>query len=169
VELLLNGRSLGRKQNDRTNPKVRNQIRWDKFDYEPGTIEAVARNAGKIVARHRVETAGEAVKLIMVPDVQTWRADGIDIQHITVQAVDKKGRIVPQANHDVQFTVEGDARLVAVSSGDHYSDELTQTDHRRLYEGRALAILRAGRQPSTITLTAIAPGLKSAKLKLITQ
>ena len=61
------------------------------------------------------------------------------------------------------------ARIIAVSSGDHYSDELTATDNRRLYEGQALAILRAGNQPATVTLTATAPGLKPAKLKLTTQ
>lgn len=213
VELLLNGRSLGTKQNDRANPKVRNQIRWDKFNYEAGTIEAVARNAGKVVARHKVETAGEAVALRLVPEASYlkeeivnrkslnhtyhWRADGLDLQHITVQAVDKKGRVVPTATADVTFTVESTplvkgstpakgssaqntaaardvsgalpARIIAVSSGDHYSDELTQTNHRRLYEGQALVILRAGCQPATVTLTATAPGLKVAKLHLITQ
>ena len=184
VELLLNGRSLGRKQNDRTNPKARNQIRWDKLTYEPGTLEAVARNAGKIVARHRVETAGPAVALRLVPDQETWRADGLDLQHVTVQAVDKKGRLVPTATADIQFSIDSDPRsvsggssarassaprIIAVSSGDHYSDELTSTDHRRLYEGQALVILRAGLQPSSVTLTATAPGLKPAKLRLATQ
>ena len=137
VELIMNGRSLGTKQNDRQNPKVRNQIRWDKLTYEPGYIEAVARTAGKVVARHRAETAGPAVALRLTPDREEWRADGLDLQHVVVEAVDKKGRVVPAADMDIHFTVEGGARLVAVSSGDHYSDELTQTDHRRLYEGRA--------------------------------
>lgn len=169
VELVVNGKSLGTKQNDRKNPKARNQIRWDSFNYAPGYIEAIARTGGKVVARHREETAGKAVALRLVPDPETWRADGIDLQHVRVEAIDKKGRVVPTANMDVRFTVEGDARLAAVSSGDHYSDELTQTDHRRLFDGRALAILRAGQQPAAITLTATADGVKLAKLKLQTR
>jgi beta-galactosidase len=187
VELLVNGRSLGRKQNDRSNPKARNQIRWDKFNYEAGTIEAVARNAGKVVARHRVETAGEAVALRLTADLKAetgnkksakrdlanwqtaWKADGMDLMHVCVEAVDKKGRVVPTADYDVHFTVEGDARLAAVSSGDHYSDELTVADSRRLFEGQALAILRAGQSPAAITLTATADGLKPATLKLQTR
>ena len=169
VELVMNGRSLGRKQNDRSNPKVRNQIRWDKFNYEPGYIEAIARNAGKIVARHREETAGPAVALRLTADNAAWKADGIDLQHIRVEAIDKKGRLVPLAHNDITFSIEGDASLTAVSSGDHYSDELTQlVNHRRLYEGSCMAILRAGRTPSTITLTATATGLKAAKLKMTT-
>lgn len=168
VELLMNGRSLGVKRNNRNDPKTRNQIRWDKFTYEAGTIEAIARNQGKPVCRHRVETAGKATALRLVADDEVWRADGIDLQHIRVEAIDRKGRVVPSATADVCFEVEG-AQLIAVSSGDHYSDELTQTDHRRLYEGRALAILRAGQQPTTVCITATAEGLKTAKLRLKTQ
>ena len=179
VELIVNGKSLGRKQNDRSNPKVRNQIRWDRFNYEAGYIEAIARTGGKIVARHREETAGPALRLVADSGVKNervknervknekWEADGIDLSHVRVEAIDKKGRVVPTATDDITFIVTGDATLAAVSSGDHYSDELTQlVNHRRLYEGRALAILRAGRQPSTVTLTATAPGLKPARLKL---
>ncbi len=188
VELLVNGRSLGTKSNDRSNPKTRNQVGFGKVKYEDGYVEAIARTGGKVVARHRVETAGEAVALRLVPELpasqgmaasvaaadgvpptslpRLWTADGIDLQHVVVQAVDSKGRLVPGVAADVTFTVEGGATLAAVSSGDHYSDELTQTDHRRLFGGQALAILRAGRQPGRVTLRASAPGLKAAEAVL---
>ena len=169
VELVVNGRSLGRKQNDRKNPKERNQIRWDRIIYEAGYIEAIARNGGKVVARHREETADKAVALRLVPDQQLWRADGVDLQHVIVEAIDKKGRVVPNADLDIRFSVEGEAHLAAVSSGDHYSDELTITDHRHLYDGRALAILRANKKPGNVVLIAAADGLKPAKLKLQAQ
>jgi beta-galactosidase len=166
VEVIVNGRSLGRKNNDRNNPKTRNQIRWNDVMYEPGYIEAIARTDGRVVARHREETAGQAVALRLTAD-KDWRADGMDLNHVVVEAVDKRGRVVPTAAMDVHFEVSGPACLAAVSSGDHYSDELTQTDHRRLFQGKALAILRAGQQAGTVTLTATADGLKAAKLKLM--
>ena len=190
VELLVNGRSIATKQNDRNNPKTRNQVSFGKVKYEAGCIEAVARTAGKVVATHRVETAGEAVALRLVADLpttakdaarrqaanalpptslpQVWTADGTDLEHVTVQAVDAKGRVVPGTAAEVTFSVEGEATLAAVSSGDHYSDELTQTDHRRLFYGQAIAILRSTRTPGAVTLTATAPGLKSATLKMQT-
>ena len=184
VELVVNGKSLGTKQNDRQNPEVRNQVRWGKLTYEPGYIEAIARTGGKVVARHRVETAGEAVALRLTPDNVAWHSDGIDLQHVVVEAVDKKGRVVPGATAEVRFEVKsegvkgegvegegvgaGVARLVAVSSGDHYSDELVCTDRRRLFDGRCMAILRAGRQKETVTLTATAEGMRPARLKLRT-
>ena len=169
VELVVNGKRLGTKQNDRTNPKVRNQIHWDKLTYEPGYIEAIARTGGKVVARHRVETAGEAVALRLTADNEAWRADGMDLQHVTVEAVDKKGRRVPAATADIHFSIEGPARLVAVSSGDHYSDELVVTDHRRLFAGPCLGILRAGQQGGKVVLTATAEGMKPARITFQTR
>ena len=179
VEVVVNGKSLGVKKNDRTNPKVRNQVKWDKVKYEPGYIEAIARTGGRIVARHREETAGQAVALRLRADLggdkakgkssngsSKWKADGLDLSHITVEAVDKKGRVVPSATCDVQFEISGPARLVAVSSGDHYSNELTATDHRRLFLGSALAIVRSTLEAGEVVVTAKADGLKAAKLKL---
>ena len=83
-------------------------------------------------------------------------------------AVDSKGRRVYDATQDVHFSVAGPASLVALSSGNHDSDELNVTDHRRLYQGSALCILRASREPGSVVLTATADGLKSATLKMKT-
>lgn len=168
VELFVNGKSCGTKKNDKSNAKMRNQIRWNDVEYQDGYVEAVARTDGKVVARHRVETTGEAVKLIVVPDNNSWKADGMDLQHVRVYAVDKKGRRAYNAQHELTFTVEGDARIVAVSSGDHNSDELNVTDHRKLYNGSALVILRAGKTPGNITLTTNANGIKAVKTKFST-
>lgn len=152
VELLANGRSLGRQRNDRASEK-RNSIVWKNVEYQPGKIEAIARTGGKIVARHRIETAGEVAALRLEADDIAWQADGQDLQHIRITAVDKQGRRVPVSD-DVSITVEGDARLVAVSNGDLTSEETASQQHIRLYQGTALAILRSGTQPGTVTVTA---------------
>ncbi len=166
VELFVNGKSCGVKKNDLKDAKMRNQIRWTDIEYQDGYCEAVAKTNGKVVARHKIETTGKAVRLKIVSDNPEWCADGIDLQHLRVIAVDKKGRRVQLAQGDVKFTVKGDATLAAVSSGDHQSDELNVTDHRKLYNGSCLAILRAGLTPGEVTVTATAEGLKSAKVKL---
>lgn len=169
VELLVNGKSVGVKKNDLKNPKMRNQIRWNGVEYQDGYCEAIARTGGKVVARHRIETTGEAVALKLETDNANWKADGQDLQHVRVIAVDKKGRRVPMAQNEVKFTVTGDASLAAVSSGDHNSDELNVADSRKLFNGSCLAILRAGTAPSAITITATANGLKTAKVKMSTK
>lgn len=164
VELFLNGKSLGVKKNS-DDPKLRARIKWDGIAYAPGTLLAVARKNGKVVARHQIETTGEAVALKLVPDAENWHADGQDLMHVRVFAVDKKGRRVmdlkdKNAFSNLTFTVKGDADIVAVDNGNINSDELhvgkkqlNKTAERALYQGSALVILRAGTQPSKVELT----------------
>ena len=166
VELVVNGKSLGRKANPTGDAKRRNQIRWDDVEYQPGKAVAIAYKGGREVARHQVETPGKAVKLVAVPDQDGWQADGLDLQHVRIYAVDSKGRRVYSAQHELQFATEGDARIVAVSNGNIRSDELYCTNHIHLYNGSAMVILRAGRQPGSVVLTTRAEGLKPLKTKL---
>ena len=168
VELLLNGKSLGRKANPKE-PKMRNQIRWGEIDYKKGKLEAVAYKNGKIVARHALETTGKPVKLIVEPDNSEWKADGMDLQHVRVTAVDAKGRKVLTCNDEVTFETAGDAKIVAVTNGDISSDELNVTNHRQLWQGSAMVILRAGTSPSKITLKTTPATLKSITTKLETR
>jgi beta-galactosidase len=170
VELVLNGKSLGKKQNNLKDAKMRNQIRWNDVVYQPGYLEAIARNRdGKIVARHRIETTGEATRLTAEADNQDWKADGMDLQHVRVQAVDKKGRRVQTTNGEVTFSVEGDARIVGVVNGDINSDEMTVGSKRSLYNGACTVILRAGQKGGAVNLTATSPGMKEVKMKLMTR
>ena len=169
VELRLNGKSLGKKQNPKGDSKQRNQIKWEGITYADGKLEAVAYNSGKAVARHQIETTGKAVSLRVTPEDSEWRADGTDLMHLRIEAVDNKGRRVPMAQDELKFEVEGDASIVAVSNGDINSDELNVTDHRRLWNGSALVILRAGKTASKVTLKTSADGYKTVKTLLTTR
>ena len=169
VELRLNGKSLGKKQNPKGDSKQRNQIKWEGITYADGKLEAIAYNSGKAVARHQIETTGKAVSLRVTPEDSEWRADGTDLMHLRIEAVDNKGRRVPMAQDELKFEVEGDASIVAVSNGDINSDELNVTDHRRLWNGSALVILRAGKTASKITLKTSADGYKTVKTLLTTR
>lgn len=169
VELLVNGKSYGIRKNDKTNPKMRNQIRWENIVYQDGNCEAIARTDGKVVARHKIITVGKAVALKAVIDNSDWKADGMDLQHIRIMAVDSKGRRVPNAVVEVKVSVAGDAQLVAMSNGNINSDELNVTDQQALFNGSCLAILRSGVVSSPVVVNITAPGLKAAKLKLATK
>lgn len=177
VELFLNGKSLGVRKNSEA-PKLRARIKWDDIAYAPGVLLAVARKNGKVVARHQIETTGEAVALKLVPDIETWHADGKDLMHVRIYAVDKKGRRVlnvkdAKAFDKLTFTVKGDANIVAVDNGNIASDELhigkTQLEksiQRNLFQGSALVILRAGDKPGKIELLVAGEKMKAKKLVL---
>lgn len=180
VELFLNGKSLGVKKNS-NDPKLRARIKWDNIAYAPGTLVAVAKKNGKVVDRHQIETTGEAVALKLVPDMETWHADGKDLMHVRIYAVDKKGRRVlnvkdAKAFDKLTFTVKGDANIVAVDNGNIASDELhigkTQLEksiQRNLFQGSALVILRAGDKPGKIELLVAGEKMKAKKLVLNTK
>ena len=180
VELFLNGKSLGVKKNS-NDPKLRARIKWDNIAYAPGTLVAVAKKNGKVVARHQIETTGEAVALKLVPDMETWHADGKDLMHVRIYAVDKKGRRVvnvkdAKAFGKLTFTVKGDANIVAVDNGNIASDELhigkTQLEksiQRNLFQGSALVILRSGDKPGKIELSVAGEKMKAKKLVLNTK
>ena len=170
VELRLNGKSLGRKSNPKNDSKQRNQIRWDNITYEDGKLEAIAYNnaQSKVVARHTIETTGKTVRLKVTPEDTYWQADGTDLMHLRIEAVDSKGRRVPMAQDELKFEVEGDAKIVAVTNGDINSDELNVQDHRRLWNGSAMVILRAGQAPSKIFLKTTSPAFKPITTKLET-
>ncbi len=180
VELFLNGKSLGVKKNS-NDPKLRARIKWDNIAYAPGTLVAVAKKNGKVVARHQIVTTGEAVALKLVPDAENWHADGKDLMHVRIYAVDKKGRRVlnvkdAKAFDKLTFTVKGDANIVAVDNGNIASDELhigkTQLEksiQRHLFQGSALVILRAGDKPGKIELSVAGEKMKAKKLVLNTK
>lgn len=168
VELRINGKKIGRKANSK-DPKARNRIVWNGIPYSPGKVEAIAYKDGKIVDRHQLETAGKPVKLVASADNSQWNADGMDLQHVRVYAVDSKGRRAPIAQDDVTFDVEGDARIVAVTNGDMTSEELNVQNHRRLFNGSNMAILRAGNNPGPIALRISSPGYRTITLPLNTK
>jgi beta-galactosidase len=168
VELLLNGKSIGIQKNDVNNPKSRNKITWKNVRWEPGKLEAIARSNGKEVARHKLESNSKATQLELIADNDSWKSDGLDLQHVRVHAVDKKGRRDYNCDKKLKFEVFGNASIVAVSSGDHRSDELNVTDTRSLYDGSALVILRSTNSSGPITLKVTADGLKPAILQLKT-
>ena len=165
VELFVNNKSIGIKKND--DKKKPNVITWKDVSYEPGTIHAVARKNGRVVAEHSLETADKAVRLIMEIENIGWKADGMDLQYVKVRAVDKKGRVVPTNDYVVSFDVEGPARIIATDNGDHSSDDLFSGKEKRLYEGFAMAIVRAGCKPGKVRLTATCDGLKSVSRTVV--
>ncbi|MCR5678855.1 MAG: DUF4982 domain-containing protein [Prevotella sp.] len=170
VELLLNGKSLGTKRNAVDDPKLRNQIRWNNIAYQPGTLQAIARKEGRVVARHTIETTDATPsRLVAEADNTSWTADGQDLQHVRIVAADKKGRRVQTTDAPVTFTVDGPAEIIGVINGDINSDEMTaNTNTRRLYNGTCTVILRSTHQPGAVTLVATAPGMKSVKMKMKT-
>ncbi|MBD5263646.1 MAG: glycoside hydrolase family 2 protein [Bacteroides sp.] len=168
VELKVNGKSIGRKPNDTANAKSRNRILWENVPYAKGKVEAIAYKDGKEVARHNLSTHGDAKKLNAVSDNPDWKADGTDLQHVKITAVDGKGLTDKSAANKLTFEVAGPAEIVGVINGNLSSDELMTGNTRSLHNGTATVILRSTREAGPVTLSVSADGLPSRKIALKT-
>ena len=171
VELILNGKSLGRRRNNVDNPKERNRIKWDSVPYEKGYLEALAFKAGenKPLSRHKIETSDKAVKLNAQVDNDDWKADGMDLQHIVINAVDSKGRRDFGATQPLKFNINGPAEIVGVINGDLNSEELTVGNTRRLFNGAAVVILRSQPEAGEVSLDITSDTFKPLRLKFDTK
>jgi beta-galactosidase len=161
VELFLNGASLGTKR--KTEPV--SHLMW-RVAYKPGTLRGVARSAGRVTATAAVKTAGTAARIALAPDRSRLRANGDDLSFITVTVQDRAGVPVPTAESLIRFRISGGARIVAVDNGDEISHTSFQAHEVRLFNGKALVIVRAGTRPGVATLTAEGEGLASATVRI---
>jgi beta-galactosidase len=180
VELLLNGRSLGRKKKGAelfvipVGQKISEDLRfvtkyrivW-QVPYAPGTLKAVAYTGGKPVATTEVKTAGAPARITLVPDRPEVHADGEDLSFVTARIEDVDGNLVPAADNLVRFAVEGAGRIAAVDNGNAASLEPFQADHRKAFNGLALVIIRSKRgETGPIRVTATSDGLAAGRVEV---
>ncbi|MCA9260797.1 MAG: DUF4982 domain-containing protein, partial [Planctomycetales bacterium] len=139
VELFLNNQSLGRKRKQ----PFEYRLRWDKVQYQPGELRAVAYKSGSLWAEGRVQTSGEPARLEMTADREEIANDGRDLMFVTVQVVDNEGRLCPNADQTLEFSVSGPGELVATDNGDPADFTAFPSPHRNVFGGKALAIVKS--------------------------
>ena len=159
MELFLNGKSLG------TEPVERFTARF-KTTYQPGVLEAVSYRNGAELSRDRLETAGEPARLVLRPESTEARADGESLLFVLVEFQDAQGRRVPGVRLPLSARVEGAASLLSFASANPLTDENYESGQAASFDGRAMAILRAGHTPGKAVLTLSCPGMEDAKQEL---
>lgn len=163
VELLLNGKSLGRQSAEGS--------ATFRLTYQPGILEAVSYTGGQEVSRDKLETAGPAVKLKatvdpLAPHGNVLPADGDALCFVKIEAVDENGLPVPWLECKANAGVDGAAVLVAFGTGRPCTEENYTKGETMLYQGKALAILRAGTEQGKARLTVEAQGLQPATVEI---
>ena len=134
--------------------------------YAPGTVEAVSYTAGREVSRAKLETAGQPAKIRLIPEKTEMQADGHDLIYVAVEITDAEGRIVPDAELPLTARLSGAGVLAGFGTGnpvtaENYMDERTVT-----WQGTAQAVLRAGYDPGTLTLTVSGENLPEETVEL---
>lgn len=162
VRLFLNDKLIGEK------PTGREQEFKAVFSvpYAPGALKAVGLRRDRVVAESVLTTTGTAAKLRLTTDRTTVQADGEDLSFVTVEAVDAKDRPDLGADQEVQFEISGPGVIAAVGNGDGQDPESYHGVRRKLYQGRALVVIRTTRRTGSIKLTAKSPGLDDRSLTI---
>ena len=162
VRLFLNDKLIGEK------PTSRDQEFKATFSvpYTPGTLKAVAVRGDQPVAESTVSTVGKAAGIRVTADRTEVQADGQDLSFLVVEAVDAEGRWQPLADQEVQFSISGPGVIAAVGNGDGQDEASYQGDRRKLYQGRALVVVRTSRQSGPITVHATGTGLSDGAVTI---
>lgn len=158
VELFLNGTSLGRKPCDACAP-----AEW-QVTFAPGRLVARAYRKGKQVAKTEQRTAGRPYAVRLCPDSTHIQNDGADTAVVNCCVVDRRGVVVPYADHLIHFDVEGEGFVRGVGNGDPNSHESDVMPERKAYCGWCQALISTRVGAEALTLRARADGLEADEL-----
>lgn len=143
VELLLNGKSLGKK-------KIKDCKAIFKTKYAPGTLTAVAYDAGgQELSRNELKSAIGSIRLVAEPEETAVKAG--DIVYIPISLVGQNGVLERNADCKLTAAVEN-GELLAFGSANPRTEERYDSGNFTTYYGCAMAIVRAG-QAGTVTLS----------------
>ena len=163
AELFVNGVSQGKRFKDQTSRLDRYRLRWNDVKYQPGELKVVAYDKdGKPAGEKVICTAGKADHLSLVADRRVIQADGNDLAFVTVNMVDKEGNLVPDADHQLVFEVNGAGHFKAVCNGDATSLESFVSPTMKLFHGQLVLVVEASKAKGNMTV--VAKDAKTGKL-----
>ena len=128
-------------------------------------MKVIARESGKVVAEKEICTAGKPAEIRLTPDRSILTADGKDLCFVTVEVLDEKGNLCPDADNLVNFTVQGNGFIAGVDNGNPVSMERFKDEKRKAFYGKCLVVIQNDGKPGKAKLTATSEGLRQAVLK----
>lgn len=118
VELLLNKQSLGKKRMEKNG-----HLTWT-VDYKPGVLEAIGFKNGKKIKSDLVKTTNAPTQVFVAQEKIPVAHPNIAILRVAVK--DASGNVVPNAVNEIDFQVNGPAKIIGVGNGNPTSLEADQ-------------------------------------------
>ncbi|NIJ02163.1 hypothetical protein FHR86_002495 [Paenarthrobacter ilicis] len=165
IELQLNGRTIESAKSGRDGDYL------TKFTlpYQPGELTAIAYDDDDTeIKRHTLRSARESLRLQVQPETTTLVADGHDLAYVPIELTDNDGIVRPLADRTLEVTVEGPGTLLGFGTGEAITTEGFASSTHRTFNGRALAVIRAGHEPGDITVTVTAAGVEPMQVRIHT-
>jgi beta-galactosidase len=120
--------------------------------YEAGELRAETGGQNVTLA-----TAGKPAHLRLTSDKPSLNHDGQDLVFITVEVVDSKGRVCPDAAIPCEAIVSGKGTLLAFASADMKDTEPTTSPFVKTWKGRAMLVIRSSRGKGKTAITIKSP------------
>lgn len=162
VELVLNGRSLGRK---RAGKRTGFLTRF-RTPFEPGTLEAIGYRAGAPTSRTLLRSAQPELAVAVSPESGTLTADGADLAFVHIALTDSDGEVEMLVEDQIDVEVTGPAELIGFGTAAPATEESFLSASSTTYRGRALAILRSTGGEGIVTVTARSASHGTATAKI---
>jgi beta-galactosidase len=161
--LEVNGKEVGRKA------RTENGVYEFEVEYQRGKILARAIKVGKEIGTHEIVSEGKAEKISLVKEEsyipRHAPKPSCEIIYVDARITDKDGKICTQANNEITYEAEG-ADILGVGSGELTTEEMYTSNVHRVYNGKALIVLKKHEGAKTVTLKASTNGLISAEITI---
>lgn len=135
VELLCNGKSLGKKTAGRD---AEYRVYFETV-YEAGTLTAISYENGIEIGKDELKTAGSNRKLVLYAEQPA--KIGAEFIFVNIELQDENGIIVTDEDMEVHIVVKG-AALAGFGSGNPKPQNNFTETTAELFHGRALAIIK---------------------------
>ncbi len=169
VELIVNGESLGRKKAGEATVYDMPKTFLFSGVYRPGKAEAVSYVNGAEVSRDEIRTAGTPCGIRLIAESDSLKADGKSLCYVNAELTDRDGQRVPDAKILLTAEASGAAELLGFGSGSPITEENYTKGQFTSYQGRALAVLRAGTEAGEASLKVTAEGIGTAEITIPVQ
>lgn len=139
IELLLNGRSVGRK---RAGSRAGYVTRFST-PYQPGELIAVGYRDKVRTSHSSLRSASTRLRLTLDADRLDLAASGQDLAFVRVAVADEDGVVEMLVTDEVRIEVSGPGTLAGYGNGGPGSERSFLDDTQDTYYGNALAVVRA--------------------------
>ena len=162
IELVINGKSFGKKKSDPINSCI-----WWYVPYESGEVKAIGKGQDNKLMTSTLEKVSEPIKITLTPDVKILKAGNQDIAIVEVQLKDKNNNRALLASNRIDFEVSGEGKIIGVDNGDASCLDNYKLPKRNALFGRCIVILQTTGKRGNIILTAKSQGFPIASVTIL--
>jgi beta-galactosidase len=161
VELFINGKSYGKKQQNEANSCF-----WWYVPYQAGEVKAIGTGSDKKKYSSVLNTVFEPTQIQLIPDTTFITSDGKDVVLVEAILKDKNNNTSYLAKNRIDFTVTGEGTIIGTDNGDAKCVDSFKLTWKNAYAGRCIVIVQSTKKSGKITINATSDGLPDKTIEV---